>query len=253
MTTPTRARIAEKLIDPSCPWKLPRLKFEFSKYSYKMTAAEWKNLLARAKQGSGEAEWEVAVRYSDGSRDHSGKILVRRSARKAAEWFRRSAEHGFASAQSTLGVLLSRPGATEEDRREAIFWMKKAFRAGDSCSANNLAITYRESGDFRRAVFWFRKSLAAKDDGACLQLGIHYYWGRGVRTDYVMAVRFFRKAIKGKSITESERDDSFFYLGVTHLEGNGVRASRSAARKLLERANIDNDHPAAYRLLKEGT
>jgi TPR repeat protein len=189
--------------------------------------------------------------YDYGCKNHSGRILVKRSIRKAAAWCRRAAELGSEIGQSLLGTILSAPGATEASRREAVLLYQKAFRGGASHAANNLAITYRESGDMRRAVLWFKKSAASKkDDGAYIQLGIHYYWGKGVRVDFAEAVRCFRKAIKGKRIAEAERDDAFFYLGIAHLEGNGVKPSLVKGRKLLERANIDNDHLAASRLLK---
>jgi hypothetical protein len=37
---------------------------------------------------------------------------------------------------------------------------------------------------------------------------------------------------------------------VAYLEGKGIRKSISSARRMLERANRDNDHPAAGKLLK---
>jgi TPR repeat protein len=246
------ADISESVLDPSCPWELPRLKWDFGKYCYKMTPIEWKRLLARAEQGDVGAQCYVAAMYQYGCKNRSGKILVRRSARKTLEWIRRSAELGSTGSQSYLGVILSAPGSSEANRREAILWMKKAFRGGYSYAANNLAVTYREKGDLRRAVLWFKKAVAsADDDGAYIQLGIHYYWGRGVRTNHLAAVRYFRKAIRGKNMADAERDDAFFYLGIAYLEGKGVRTSPRMARKLFERANIDNDHPAAFRLLKQ--
>ena len=92
--------------DSKFPWKLPRLGWEFPTYQFTMSDVEWKTLLARAMQGNAEAEWEVAQYYKDGCRDKRKRILVRRSAREATKWLRRSAEHGCASAQNELGVLL---------------------------------------------------------------------------------------------------------------------------------------------------
>ncbi len=232
------------VIDPKSPWKLPRLNSEFPPYPFRMTVAEWKALLAKAEQGDAEAEWEVAERFEDGCKDKKGEILVKRSARKAAEWLRRAADHGCAPAQCNLGVLLG-------DTREALGWLMKSFRAGENIAASNIAITHRQRGNFRKAVQWFRKSVAASDDDARIQLGIHLYWGKGVRRNLTAAVRCFRKATKGKNISEAGRDDAFFYLGIAYLEGKGVTKSISTARKLLQRANIDSDHPAAQRVLQE--
>jgi hypothetical protein len=152
-----------------------------------------------------------------------------------------------------LGVLLGDREHADKNLREALVWLERAFRAGDSCAANNIAITHRQNGDFKKAVQWFRKSIASGDDDAFIQLGIHHYWGKGVRKDPIAAVRCFRKAAKGKNICEAGMDDAFFYLGIAHLEGKGVKASIPTARKLLQRANIDNDHPAAHSVLQELT
>jgi len=211
-----------------------------------MSVAEWEALLDKAKHGNPEAEWEVSGRFEDGCKDKKGKILVKRSARKAAEWLRRAAEHGCAPAQCSLGVLVG-------DTCAALVWLMKSFRAGETVAASNIAITYRQMGDFRKAVQWFRKSVASGDDDALIQLGIHYYWGKGVRKNAVVAVRCFRKATKGKNICEAGRDDAFFYLGIAYLEGKGVAQSIPTARKLFQRANVDSDHPAAHRALQELT
>jgi uncharacterized protein len=243
--------ITESVLDPGCPWKLPRLKGQFPKYPYKKTLNEWRALLALAEQGDAEAECNVAGLYDDGCKNRSGKILVRRSARKALEWYRRSAAHGDTSAQNNLGVILSSAKASKEERREALIWLKRAARTGDGCATTNAAIVYREDGDLRRAVYWFRKHAALGDDSARIQLAIHYYWGLGIRADHSSAIRHLRKATKGKNVSDADRDDAFFYLGIAYLEGKGVRSSLRMARKLLQRANVDNDHPAAHRLLNQ--
>jgi len=241
------------VVDPRFPWKLPRIDGEFPPYPYRMSAAEWKALRAKAKQGNAEAEWEVAGRFENGCKDKKGKILVRRSARRAAEWLRRAAEHGCASAQGNLGVLLGDREYADRNPREALIWLERAFRAGQTLAASNIAITHRQNGNFRKAVQWFRKSVASGDDDALIQLGIHYYWGKGVRKNPAAAVHCFRKATKGKNICETGRDDAFFYLGLAYFEGKGVSASIPIAQKMFQRANADNDHPAARQVLQELT
>jgi tetratricopeptide (TPR) repeat protein len=163
------------IFDSKVPWNLPRTNGDFPPYPFRMSASEWQALLARAKHGNPEAEWEVAERFENGCKDKRGKILVRRSHRKAAEWLRRAAEHGCAPAQCNLGVLLGDMERAGSNPREALMWLERAFRAGESCAANNIAITHRQNGDFRKAVQWFRKSVASGDDDALIQLGIHYY------------------------------------------------------------------------------
>lgn len=237
------------VIDSKSPWKVTQRDWNWPLYSYKMSASKWQALLARAKRGDPEAEWEVADRYGDGCKNHAGRIVVRRSRRTAAKWFRRAAEHGLRAAQNTLGVVLSNGDGVRKNVDEALLWLRKAFQAGDVTAGQNIAITYREIGDLRNAVKWFRKSADEGDGDALVQLGIHYYWGKGVRKNPKAAVRCFRMASRAKNICEAGRDDAFFLLGVAYSEGAGVKPSIPSARRLFERANVDNDHPAARKML----
>jgi len=236
------------VVDSESPWRVTQRGWSGS-FGYKTSVSEWQSLLARARNGDREAEWGVADRYADGCKDRRGKVIVRRSAAKSAQWFRRAAEHGSATAQNNLGVLLGNGNGVRKNVAEALLWLKKAFRAGDSCAANNIAITYRENGDLRRAFKWFRRAAEARDGDALVQLGIHYYWGKGVRRNPRAAVRCFRAATKTKNISGMGRDDAFFFLGIACHEGRGVQASIPNAKKFFKQANIDGDHAAADKML----
>jgi TPR repeat protein len=239
-------------IDCESPWTLRQRHGTWSN-GYRTSTSEWRSLLARAKSGDPEAEWGIADRYADGCKDNRGKIIVRRSATKAAEWFRRAAEHGSAPAQNTLGGMLSNGDGVRKNIDQALLWLKKAYRSGISCAAQNIAITYRENGDLKAAVKWFRKAASARegDGDALVELGIHYYWGKGVRKDATAAVDCFRRATKSKNICGFGRDDAFFLLGIAYCEGRGVRVSIPNARKMFERANIDGDHSLAATMLSQ--
>ena len=244
-----RKAVNNEVIDSEFPWRVTRRDSNLPSYAYKMSVSEWKTLLAQAKGGDPEAEWEVADRYADGCKDKEGKIMVRRSARRAAQWFRRAAEHGNSAAQNNLGILLSNGSGVRKNVEQALFWLRKAFHTGNSCVAQNIAITYRESGDLRAAVKWFRKSADEGDGDALIQLGIHHYWGKGTRKNPKAAVQCFRIATKARNICEWGRDDAFFFLGIAYCEGDGVKKSIPTARRLFKRADIDGDHLAASRML----
>ena len=243
-------KIHNTVIDSESPWKVTLRNWNWS-YSYKGSVSEWQSLLARARNGDREAEWEVADRYADGCKDKRGKVIVRRSAAKAARWFRRAAERGSAPAQNHLGILLGNGSGVRKNVEEALSWLRKAFRAGDSCAAQNIAITYRENGYLKTACKWFRRAAEAGDGDALIQLGIHYYWGKGVRRNPRAAVRCFRSATKAKNISGVGRDDAFFFLGIAYHEGRGVQASKPNARKFFKQANIDSDHAAADKMLSK--
>lgn len=238
------------IVDSASPWKVTLRGPDWS-YGYKTTAPEWQSLLARAKKGDPEAEWGVADRYADGCKDKRGVITVRRSATKAVHWFRRAAEHGCVSAQNNMGVILGNGNGVKKNVKEALLWLRKAFRGGDTCAAANIAITYRENDDLRRAFEWFRKAVDAGDSDALVELGIHYFWGKGVKRNPRAAVGCFRAATKATNISGYGRDDAFFFLGIAYYEGRGVQASISNARKFLKQANIDGDHVAAEKMLDE--
>ena len=238
------------VIDSESPWKVTLRGWDCS-YGYKTSASEWQSLLARARNGDAEAEWEVGDRYADGSKDKRGKVIVRRSAAKAALWFRRAAEHGSDNAQNNLGILLGNGTGVEKNVDEALSWLRTAFRAGNSCAAQNIAITHRQNGDVKTAFKWFRRAAEAGDGEAVIQLGIHYYWGKGVRRNPRAAVRCFRAATKVKDISGWGRDDAYFFLGIACYEGRGVQASISKAKKFFKQANIDGDHVAAEKMLSE--
>jgi TPR repeat protein len=238
-------------VDPRLPWKMPRLGWPRYGHGFIMRASEWKTLLAQAQQGDAIAEWEISQRYEDGCKAKSGKILAKRSLRRSAEWLRRAAEHGCASAQNNLGLLFGDGKGVNKNLRESLAWLRKAFNGEDSYVATNIAITHRQNGSFGRAVLWFKKAVALGDDDARVQLGIHYYWGKRIKRNPAAAVRCLRRATTGKNICEYGRDNAFFYLGIAYFEGKGVKASIRKAKKLFERANIDNDHPAARRMLRK--
>ena len=132
------------VIDSEAPWKVTLRDWNWSG-SYKTSASEWQSLLARARDGDREAEWEVADRYADGCKDKRGKIIAKRSAAKAVKWLRRAAEHGCGPAQNNVGILLSNGHGVRKNIEESLLWLRKAFRAGDSCAAQNIARTYREN------------------------------------------------------------------------------------------------------------
>lgn len=240
-----------KTIDTSTPWKLPQDEGAEAYSSYSMSESEWQTLLGKAQEGDPEAQWEVADRYHDGCKDEKGDVLVEASAQKAAEWFRKSAEAGYAPAQNNLGVMLGDGDGVEKDPVLALHWLKKAWKGGDSCAPQNIAITYRDMGNLSRAFHWFQKCAETGDDDAVLQVGIHHFWGKGTRKDYTKAIECYEKAMKGKNISEASRDDANYYLALAYVEGKGVTKSVPTAKRLLRRANRDNDHAAARALLQE--
>lgn len=124
------ARGIYSVVDPVSPWGLPSSYTGYPKYLYTISPVEWKDLLAKAGRGDAEAEYLVAAYHSNGCKDRRGRILVKVSDQKAAEWYRRSAEHGNLYGKSALGVILGGHCGVRKNVREAMLWLRRAVRGG---------------------------------------------------------------------------------------------------------------------------
>src|SRR5258707_9672836 len=104
--------------------------------------SKWKELLALAKAGSAEAQWEVGYSYESGAVDKSGIILAKTDLLKAHRWYKLSAEQGNSTAQVAISNLLSTGDGIARDYQSAVSWAKKAIAQGNRTlviSSNSIA------------------------------------------------------------------------------------------------------------------
>jgi TPR repeat protein len=215
-----------------------------------MRRNRWTQLKARAEAGDSEAQWEVGSWLQDGLSDPNGLILVHPDARAAARWFLRSATAGNPSGQNHFGVCLCAGRGVRRNDAEALRWFKRALLQRYPVAPNNIASLYADRGNHRRAMFWHRRAVASGDGDALVEVGRRYYAGVGVRRDAEQAVRYFRKAITSKNISQAGREDAMFHLGTAFHEGRGVKQSNARAVKWLSRANKDDDHAKGRDLIE---
>ena len=217
-----------------------------------MNKRQWTDLQRRAQQGDSDAQWQVGYWFEDGLTDPKGKVLVRARPQIAVRWYRRSACAGNVHGQMSLGNCLStgRGVGVRRDDAKALFWYKLALRQGDSCAPNNIATIYRDRGDNRRAIFWYRRAVAAGDRDALVEIGVRCYDGIGTKRDATAAVHCFRKAIASKCITQDGCEHAMYRLGLAYFDGRGVRKSLLRAIDWISRANRDNDHPCAQKMIE---
>jgi len=134
---------------------------------------------------------------------------------------------------------------------EALHWFKCAFRQGYPLGAANIASVYKGWGNNRRSMFWYQSAAASGDGDAWVEVGRGCYKDVGVRADPNRAVRCFRKAIASRHISQAGREDAMFHLGVAFYEGRGATKSNALALKWLAKANIDDDHVEARKLIEK--
>jgi TPR repeat protein len=91
---------------------------------------------------------------------------VRRDDAQAAEWYRRAAEQGDASAQNNLGVMLANGQGVPQDDGQAVQWYRLAAEQGHALAQYNLGGMYNSGrGVVRDTVRSYMWMLLAADAG----------------------------------------------------------------------------------------
>jgi TPR repeat protein len=213
---------------------------------------KWKELLALAKAGSAEAQWEVGYYYESGAVDESGIILTKTNLLKAHRWYKLSAEQGNSTAQVAISNLLSTGDGIARDYKSAVSWAKKAMAQGNASGAFNLGTIYRDQGKPEMAFQCYSRAASMGDNDSLLQVGLCYLFGIGTKQDFGEAYSSLNKIIAGKPSASSDRtkENALYWMSVIHLLGKGkTKKSVARARKMLESANVDQDHEQANEIL----
>lgn len=95
----------------------------------------------------------------------------------AIDEFKAAAELGSADAQSKLGTIFDdivKPARP----KEAVYWYKKAVRAGDGSCAWNLAMHYKEHANRRRYLYWLRVAERMGDPDSKKELETREWWNK---------------------------------------------------------------------------
>ncbi len=127
----------------------------------------------------------------------------------AAQAFRtlkRLAELGDEAAFHMLGYLYDNGGGTKRNRKLAIHWYTRGYRAGSSISASNLATIYRDMGHPRAEFTWYQRAASMGDGDAKLEVAIRYLSGKGTQRHLGRAIKLLRTVLRSKYVTPDGRD-----------------------------------------------
>ena len=83
----------------------------------------------------------------------------------------------------------------KRNRKQALYWYRRAYRSGHSAAASNIATLYRDEGRSRLEVIWYKKSAALGDADAAVEVAKHYLSGTGVRKHRGHALAYLNRAI----------------------------------------------------------
>jgi localization factor PodJL len=180
-------------------------------------------LRAAAASENPAAEFEVAVRYSEGRG-------VPQSFETAARWFERAADHGLAPAQFRLGCLYEKGQGVKKDLETARRLYLSAADRGHAKAMHNLAVLYAEGidgkPDYKTASQWFRKAADHGVPDSQFNLGILYARGIGVEQNLPESYKWFSLAAQqGDQDAAKKRDEV-----AARLDPQALVAARLAAQ-----------------------
>ncbi|MCH7331885.1 tetratricopeptide repeat protein [Acinetobacter modestus] len=87
------------------------------------------------------------------------------------------------------------------NKKQAMYWYKKAYRLGSSAAASNIAILYREQGRFNLTAQWFRRATQLNDGDAEIELAKLLIAGKGIRKSLPAAKEHLLRALASTCIT----------------------------------------------------
>lgn len=178
-----------------------------------------KDIEARAFDGNGEAQHDLAAIYT------AGRAGVKTNYTRAAKWFEEAAHNGIANAQYNLGVL---------------------YHQGLGVKA-----------DLKKALDLYRVAAANGHPEAQYNLGIASIEGVGAEYDPVIAAQYFEKAAEGGIpeaaynlglihenglLGESQPDEAVFWYSLA--AGKGNQPAKTALADLKKQISMTDDDAA---------
>lgn len=213
---------------------------------------KWNELLAFAKNGDADAQWEVGYYHEYGAADEIGLVLTHSNPSEAIRWYTLSAVSGNAAAQCALSNLFSVGENVARDVKQAIFWAKKAIAQGGASAAFNIGTIYRDMKKPAMAFRYYQRAVSMGDDDALLHIGLCHMFGFGVPQDLAAASNSFSEIISKQSSAMCQRtkENALYWMALLHLLGSGpVKKSVPRARTMLELANAYEDHEQTNEIL----
>jgi TPR repeat protein len=153
----------------------------------------------------------------------------------AAQWIRKSADHGYLPAQMTLGAFYHQGVGVPQDAKQAAEWYRKAADAVYPLDEVARAGLYHMGDgvaqDDQQALALYRKAAAANYAGGQSGVGDAYYHGWGVKQDAKQALVWYQKAA-GQGYPPA-----LAALGVMYHNGEGgLKADDAKAAENLKQA-----------------
>lgn len=142
---------------------------------------------------------------------------VEKDGKKAVYWLEKAANQGESVAMGWLGYIYGSDFYDMKDLAKAEFWLEKGASKGDLNSIVGLAELLKNQGKFKDAKTWYEKAAQKGDAYSMHEIGLMYYAGYGVSTDYKKAQYWFKLACEKSQTYKS----CSLYEGTTDLINAG--------------------------------
>src|SRR2546428_475984 len=160
----------------------------------------------------------LGLLLQEGLQDERRRAIVRPNPRAGFRLLLRAAANGDASAAFSLGYTYDVGLGTRRDERQALRWYRRAYRAGSSTAASNVATVHRDDRNLRLAFRWWKRAVVLGDGHAAVDVGYCYQYGIGTRRRVQLACRMYKAAIASKFITASGREEAMYHLAVAYID-----------------------------------
>lgn len=155
------------------------------------------------------ADGDAKALYDMGYLHDTGYMEIPVDSTVSTDYYRRSAELGYAPAQNYLGFRYYRgEGGVKRDPEMAVRLIEKAAQQGDPKGFNNLGWLLMEGEgirhDYKKAAYWLNRAAEAGLPVAMSQLADLYRSGRGVETDTARATTLYESAL-ARGLADAEK------------------------------------------------
>jgi TPR repeat protein len=125
-------------------------------------------LVAAAALGEPDAQENLAAWHLEGLHA-GGRVVIRRSPKKAVLLLEASSRAGNPVAQNLLGYCFDQGIGVKPDVKRAASLYRKAFGGGNAMGAANLATLYRSRSDLKGELRWLKRAFELNDWDAGLE------------------------------------------------------------------------------------
>ena len=161
----------------------------------------------------------------------------------AEEYYLKAIEAGETQVYRNLGMMYMYYTNEYEKAEE---WLLKAAETGDSFLYATLGDFYNGVGgmkmlDIEKAMEWYSKSIETDDPDpyGYFQLGLIYYYGKGVDKDYEKAFELFSRSAElyaGRNNHDAMYSEVLKSIGEMYQMGFGVEKDLEKAQEYYDRA-----------------